>query len=271
MTDLANSPISPRGPGWITAATRPAPFFSITTRDGLLDLFLTNVGKYTTNEKGRGGYYIGFKDGFSGHLKPQRYEPSILFRNEGRNRFVDVSREVGLIDVSWTGDASPLDVNEDGWPDLYVLNMQGHDEYYENVAGTKFVKKSREIFPKTPWGSMGIKVFDFDNDGHIDIYITDMHSDMSQLIPPWQEKTKARMQWPESYLRSGGVSIYGNAFYRNRGDGRFEEISDRIQRRKLLAVGIERWRPQRGRLRRRVLDLVDELSVPLRRQHRAAK
>ena len=39
-------------------------------------------------------------------------------------------------------------VNEDGWPDLYVLSMQGHDEYYENVGGKRFVKKSREIFPR---------------------------------------------------------------------------------------------------------------------------
>ena len=49
--------------------------------------------------------------------------------------------------------------------------MQGHDEYYENVEGKRFVKKSREFFPKTPWGSMGIKVFDFDNDADMDILL----------------------------------------------------------------------------------------------------
>jgi len=197
-------------------------------RDGLLDLFLTNVGTYTTEKKGRGGYYVGVLDGFAGHLKPERSERSILFRNEGRNRFVDVSREVDLLDASWSGDASPLDINEDGWLDLYVLNMQGHDEYYQNVEGRKFVKKSREVFPKTPWGSMGIKVFDFNNDGHMDIYITDMHSDMSEDIPPEWETLKSRMSWPESLLKSGGMSIFGNAFYRNRGNGTFDEISDKI-------------------------------------------
>ena len=30
-----------------------------------------------------------------------------------------------LNDVSWTGDASPIDPNGDSWPDLYVTNMQG--------------------------------------------------------------------------------------------------------------------------------------------------
>ena len=60
-----------------------------------------------------------------------------------------------------------------------MLNMQGDDQYYENVGGTPFVQKSRQVFPRTSWGAMGIKVFDFNNDGRLDIFITDMHSDMS--------------------------------------------------------------------------------------------
>ena len=208
--------------------------------DGLLDMFLTVVGQYTTDELKKASrssgseknspyrYYAGFDDGFSGHLKPERTETSILFKNEGDNRFVDVSEKVGLKDGSWSGAASPIDVNEDGWPDLYVLNMQGHDQYYENVEGKHFVDKSREVFPQTPWGSMGVKVFDYNNDGKMDLYITDMHSDMSENIGVEREKLKSRMQWSEEFLRSGGNSIFGNAFYLNRGDGHFEEISDQI-------------------------------------------
>ena len=208
--------------------------------DGLLDMFLTVVGQYTTDELKKASrssgseknspyrYYAGFDDGFSGHLKPERTETSILFKNEGDNRFADVSEKVGLKDGSWSGAASPIDVNEDGWPDLYVLNMQGHDQYYENVEGKHFVDKSREVFPKTPWGSMGVKVFDYNNDGKMDLYITDMHSDMSENIGVEREKLKSRMQWSEEFLRSGGNSIFGNAFYLNRGDGHFEEISDQI-------------------------------------------
>ena len=166
-------------------------------RDGLLDLFLTNVGQYTTEEllpvttgntasgqPGRGTYFSGLKDAFAGHLKPERTELSILYENKGNNRFVDVSEKVGLLDESWTGDAAPLDFNQDGWPDLYVLNMQGHDEYYENVEGKRFTRKSRQVFPKTPWGSMGIKAFDYDNDGDLDLFLTDMHSDMSENVGP---------------------------------------------------------------------------------------
>lgn len=206
-------------------------------RDGLLDLFLCNVGKYTTEETGRGGYYVGFKDAFSGHLKPDRTELSRLYRNTDGKSFEDVTEKFGLQEGSWTGDAAACDLNNDGWPDLYVLDMQGNDEYYENQQGQGFVRKSRDIFPKTPWGAMGVAVADFDNDLDLDLFITDMHSDMSKDILAdirsevslnsffFEEKEKATMKLPESLLKSEGASVYGNAFFRNDGNGVFTEIS----------------------------------------------
>jgi hypothetical protein len=171
---------------------------------------------------------VAFEDAFSGHLKPERAEASILYRNTGGNRFVDVSRQVGLHDLSWSGDASVVDVNDDGWPDLYVLNMLGDDHYYENVGGKRFVDKSRQVFPKTSWGAMGIKVFDFNNDGRQDIFITDMHSDMSEPIEPDLEKVKSTMKWPVSFRGTGKASIWGNSFFLKEGPGKFREVSDEI-------------------------------------------
>jgi hypothetical protein len=171
---------------------------------------------------------VAFPDAFSGHLKPKRSEESRLYRNLGGNRFEDVTSETGLLDLSWNGDSTPIDANNDGWPDLYLLNMQGHDQYYENQGGKGFLSRSREVFPKTPWGSMGVKAFDFDNDGDQDLILSDMHSDMSQPSPLEKEKAKAEIQWPESYLATGGQSIFGNGFFRNDGEGHYTEISDEI-------------------------------------------
>ena len=199
-------------------------------RDGLLDLFLVNVGRYTTDTVGGDGhkYHVGFEDAFTGHLQPERAEPSVLYRNAGKNRFVDVSEQTGLVDASWSGDASALDVNDDGWLDLYVLNMQGDNQYYENAGGKRFVRKSREVFPRSSWGAMGIKVFDFNNDGRLDIFITDMHSDMSEEIGPEREKQKSTIQWPESFRGDGTTSIWGNSFFLKEGPGTYREVSDAI-------------------------------------------
>jgi hypothetical protein len=107
--------------------------------------------------------------------------------------------------------------------------MQGHSHYYENQGGRKFVEKTDRLFPKTPWGAMGIKFFDFDNDGRMVLFIVDMHSDMSQEPGPENEKVKSTITWTDSYLRGTKSDfIFGNALYHNLGNGQFEEISDRM-------------------------------------------
>jgi hypothetical protein len=195
-------------------------------RDGLLDLYLTNIGRYTTDEVGRGGYFVGYGDAFSGHLKPERTEKSILYRNLGNHRFQDVTQQMGLGEEGWAGDATIIDFNEDGWPDLYVPNMQGDNHYFENAQGKRFEDKTAQHFPKTPWGAMGVKAFDYDNDGRPDLYLTDMHSDMSQTVGVDKEKLKSDMQWPDAFLQGGANNVFGNALYHNLGGGRFEEVSD---------------------------------------------
>src|SRR5580765_701678 len=208
-------------------------------RDGLVDLLVCNVGRYTADKKGPDGAYVGLADAFLGHTHPDRFEYPVLYRNTGHNRFKDVTADLGLRPLGWSGDASVADLNDDGWPDLFVLNMQGHGHYFENQGGHAFVDKTAEYFPKTPWGAMGIKFFDFDNDGRPDLFVTDMHSDMFETMPPEREKQKAAIHPPEALL--GGAAntfIFGNALFHNTskpGGTAFEEMSDR--------AGVENYWP----------------------------
>jgi hypothetical protein len=197
-------------------------------RDGLLDLYLCNVGRYTNDNK-RGGAYVGLPDAFSGHLHHERSETAILYRNLGHNRFKDVTADVGLGDAGWSGDASVADLNGDGFPDVYALNMQGANHYFENDGGRRFVDKTAAYFPRTSWGAMGIKFFDYDNDGRADLLITDMHSDMSEVIEPDREKLKARMQWTPDFLQGDATKyIFGNSLFHNSGSAPLDEASDRM-------------------------------------------
>jgi len=229
---------APAGVGYVGHSSG-AVFFDY-DGDGLLDLFLTNVGVYTGNARGRGGYYVALNDAFLGHLHPERAEASILYRNLGGNRFQDVSRDVGLADLSWTGDATTLDVNDDGFPDLYVLDMQGGNHIWLNEGGKRFRDATAHYFPKTPWGAMGVKVFDFDGDGRLDLFVTSMHPDMWVDIPPgdWAaEGRKADSSTVSGRLFPTGKDrfIFGNELFANRGGGRFEEVSD--------VVGVETYWP----------------------------
>ena len=209
--------------------------------DGLLDLFLVNVGIYTTDEKGREGYYLGVPSMTEVFSTPQLHEECILYKNLGGLKFKNVSEAMDLRHRGWSGDASFCDVNEDGFPDLYVLNMQGRNTYYENQGGKGFVDKTQSVFPKTPFGAMGIKFFDFNQDGKMDLYVTDMHSDMAlpQIITSQKnfdlkfEKAKSETwcgaDWtPEERNKATNSLILGNGFYLNTGQGKFVEVSDEI-------------------------------------------
>jgi len=216
-------------------------------RDGLLDLFVCNVGVYTSGAVGRGGFFRGLPDAFSGHLFPERSEASLLYRNLGQRRFANVTATAGLAPTGWCGDASFADLDEDGFPDLYVLNMQGDDHFFRNVGGQRCGDATEEFFPVTPWGAMGIKFFDYNNDGRLDLYVTDMHSDMTDAqTRQFRMGTDARMEkqrserfcgieFTEAFLQGAANNVFGNAFYENRGGGRFAEVC--------LKLGLETYWP----------------------------
>ncbi len=204
-------------------------------RDGLLDLLVTNVGVYTGGETGHGGYFVGLEGAFFGHTVPGRAEASILYRNLGGNRFRDVSRETGLLDLSWSGDATPIDANDDGYLDLYLPNMQGANHLWINDRGRRFRDSTSAYFPQTPFGAMGVKVFDYDGDERLDLFITDMHSDMFDPIPPggWAaeaRKSNVALMPPALFPEGTARLMFGNALFSNRGrtGGGYVEVSDRL-------------------------------------------
>ena len=216
-----------------------AVFFDF-NNDGLVDLFVANVGIYTMNDKGRGGFYLGRDDAFQGWRFGWRSEQSVLYQNLGGGKFRDVSKSMNLEHRGWSGDATFCDLNQDGYPDLYVLSMSGEDKLYENDRGKRFVEKTAAHFPKTPWGAMGVKFFDWNLDGLMDLFVTDMHSDMTGVqIKAGEKDYSARfekqkserwcsIEWTPENLAKASNCILGNAFYENQGGGKFVEVSDKI-------------------------------------------
>jgi hypothetical protein len=218
--------------------------------DGYLDLFLTNTAKWTSDEYDkRNQYWIG-KAQFGGVMMSPK-EFNNLFRNNGNGTFTDVTEKVGLKGRGWAGDAAPFDYNGDGRMDLFVTSMFGRCQLYRN-DGDRFTDVTLEVLGRTPWGAIGTKLFDFNNDGRLDLFVVDMHSDMWMGLDrqhrslPYVEKSWNKkfpnlygpraLEQPEQldqerkFIASMDTKyeelLFGNAFYRNDGGGKFTEISD---------------------------------------------
>ena len=90
--------------------------------------------------------------------------------------------------------------------------MQGDDHLWMNQGGKTFVERTASYFPKTSWGAMGVKFFDWNNDGRADFYTTDMHSDMFFAVDAKSERLKPAIPFNLPALMDPSNNLFGNAF-----------------------------------------------------------
>jgi len=113
---------------------------------------------------------------------------NILYHNRGDGSFEDVTTKAHIdrTDGHYAFSVSPLDFDEDGWPDIYVacdstpsiLYRNNHDGTFTDVAvtaGAAFNEDGREQ------AGMGSTIADFNGDGHLDIFKTNFSDDTSTL------------------------------------------------------------------------------------------
>ncbi len=99
-----------------------------------------------------------------------------LFENTG-NKFVDVSARSGIVNsiLSYNLGAAITDINNDGWPDIYISNDYLVPDYlYINNKNGTFTDNLAESMGHTSEFSMGNDAADINNDGWTDIISLDM-------------------------------------------------------------------------------------------------
>ncbi|MFT5245393.1 MAG: hypothetical protein ACI943_000121, partial [Gammaproteobacteria bacterium] len=100
--------------------------------------------------------------------------PNQLYRNNADGTFTEVAESVGVSDfANFSFQAVWLDYNDDGWQDVFVINdrLLSENHLYKNVGGT-FEDVSQETGVEMIIFSMSNTVGDYDNDGDMDIYVT---------------------------------------------------------------------------------------------------
>ena len=159
-------------------------------RDGHLDLFVANYIDFNIKTaplpEAAGCAYKGIQvacgpPGLDGGK-------NILYHNNGDGTFTDVSKKSGMWDTIGTYglSVSVADLDNDGWPDIYVANDSTAATYYQNQKDGTFkdlaIETGIAYSPDgKPQAGMGVSIGDFNRDGQLDIVKTNFAGDTDSL------------------------------------------------------------------------------------------
>ncbi|HVS03814.1 MAG TPA: CRTAC1 family protein [Thermoanaerobaculia bacterium] len=130
--------------------------------------------------------------------------PSQLFRNDGGLRFTDVTAAAGVANVRYAKGVAWGDYDDDGHPDLYVSNIGANRLYRNNGDGT-FTDVAPELGVTEPaLSSFATWFFDCDNDGDLDLFVTDYAARMEDISAYYLGLGEAPRH-PRLYRNDGGV------------------------------------------------------------------
>lgn len=197
---LPNSLIKNNGDGTFTDITLQAGIYSEAPTqtavwadfnlDGNLDLFIANE----SNEK---------------HTATCE-----LFQNNGDGTFKNITQAAGVATNGFFKGVSYGDLNQDGYPDLYLSNQGAANQLFMNTSSSgniSFEKKSAGV--EQPLASFPTWIFDYNNDGLEDIFVSGYG---------YGKLTSAS-------LMLDGINSKGHPqrpyLYKNNGDGSFTDVS----------------------------------------------
>ncbi len=156
-------------------------------RDGLLDLFVVN---YLDWNPGIDRYCGDREKSIRVYCHPSHYAglSNRLYRNRGNGTFEDVSERTGIGQHMGKGmSAAILDIDSNGWPDIFVTNDTQPNFLFQNTGRGTFKESALQFgVARNDEGrassSMGVDARDYDNDGLPDIVVTALVGENFQLF-----------------------------------------------------------------------------------------
>ncbi len=208
-----------------TGFSTHATFFDY-DKDGDLDVYILNNSNipvsslgYAEQREVRAQDWEGVPDIFKG-------VGDMLLRNDG-NIFTDVSEKAGIYGslIGFGLGVMISDINGDLYPDIYVSNdFYERDYLYINNKDGTFTEEIKKWTSHLSLSAMGIDMADINNDGNIDVFVTDMLPEGDQRVKSVMEfegynifKLKQSKDFYQQYIQ--------NTLQLNNGNNTFSEVA----------------------------------------------
>jgi len=175
-------------------------FDDVTLQAGFVDDMITEA------RQRRGGLTAGDfnNDGYLDLLVPIWLGEIRVFLNNGDGTFTDISLASGMggeIRTWWQHVMH--DWNQDGWLDIYTAIDFGEDRLWINQRNNTFLNVAREADVHNFFNGMGIAPGDYDNDGDIDIYVTNITIHVKHNVLHRNDSAGSNLQFAEVSEESG--------------------------------------------------------------------
>ena len=160
-------------------------------------------------------------------VRPDRWPGDRLYRNdltadaEGvpSLRFTDVTRESGISARGYGMGVATGDIDNDGWIDLYLTRF-GPNQMFRNQGDGTFVDASAASGTDDPAWSVSSAFVDADRDGWLDLFVGNyLYYTLDMHVPCFHPTG------PENYCVPEMYRAQPSRFYRNRGDGTFDDAT----------------------------------------------
>jgi tetratricopeptide (TPR) repeat protein len=193
-------------------------------RDGRLDIYFCLYSYYQGADQYK--YPVPYYAAENG-------PPNFMMRNNGDGTFRDVTAETGLDrdNTRYSFCCGWADFNQDGWPDLYVVNDFGRKNLYRNNGDGTFTDVAAEARVEDIGAGMSVSWLDYDNDGAADLYVANMWTAAGERISREEDFQKDAPEPVRKFYRKHAM---GNSLFRN-GGGAFQDATAAAQ------VGMGRW------------------------------
>jgi hypothetical protein len=198
--------------------------------DGLLDLYV--------------GRYLDPRIKIPTTFYARNGEPNSLYHNNGDGTFTDVTAKAGVGDTGLCLGTVWADYDDDGYPDLYVVNDFGRKTLFHNNRNGTFTDVTVASGTLDYGAGMSAAAGDYDNDGRLDFYVANIRSESRWFAEPptvlrYMMNSYRQGVWMSDmplyfqiFKQSGFgfVDVFrqmasGNTLMRNRGDGTFEDTT----------------------------------------------
>ncbi len=138
-----------------------------------------------------------------------QWSPCQLFMNQQDGTFEERGRSAGIANFRWTKGVVAGDLNDDGWPEIYVSNQSDENRLYRNRGDGTFVDVAVERSVTEPRASFPVCMWDMDEDGHRDLFVAGYGSDWSSsgLMPVVNAMLGKRGDAERSALYRGGGDL----------------------------------------------------------------